>query len=426
MKPTSLSIRSYDVGFGDCFLLTFHYPNRDRHVLIDFGSMETPTGKIVNGKPITSGYLKAIANEIAKDCGGTLDIVVATHRHQDHISGFTRSKGKGPGEIIRNLKPKFVIQPWTEDPDAAEDATEPTKSLHVRTLAEMQSVAAYAASVAKTLRGERFANLRKQLDGIGMDNIKNPDAVENLQTMAPNKFVYHKCPLKLGRLLPDVTVTVLGPPTVKQTDTILKQRREDKDEFWHLNGIYWRRLAATTSFAIKNGGVLFSEQATKVLPRSAGWFKYTVQKERAESTLSIVRSLDKAMNNTSVILLFQVNGKSILFPGDAQYENWMYALEQKDIMKQLAAVDLYKVGHHGSLNATPKTLWNNFAQKGGTQKKDRLQTLLSTKPGVHGSVENKSEVPRKVLVDEMLVFSDLMDTSTFKCDELSRLTSIAL
>jgi hypothetical protein len=36
-KPDSLTLRCYNVGFGDCFLLTFHYGEDDRHVLIDFG-----------------------------------------------------------------------------------------------------------------------------------------------------------------------------------------------------------------------------------------------------------------------------------------------------------------------------------------------------------------------------------------------------
>ena len=41
--PKSLMIRSYHVGFGDCFLLSFAYgPRSERHVLIDFGSTGLP------------------------------------------------------------------------------------------------------------------------------------------------------------------------------------------------------------------------------------------------------------------------------------------------------------------------------------------------------------------------------------------------
>src|SRR5687768_18273864 len=47
-RPDRLTLRAYQVGFGDCFLLTFHYPKQsskpafDRHVLIDFGSTGKP------------------------------------------------------------------------------------------------------------------------------------------------------------------------------------------------------------------------------------------------------------------------------------------------------------------------------------------------------------------------------------------------
>ena len=44
------------------------------------------------------------------------------------------------------------------------------------------------------------------------------------------------------------------------------------------------------------------------------------------SSSRIVRAMDGALNNTSVILLMQVGKKKFLFPGDAQWENWEYAL----------------------------------------------------------------------------------------------------
>ena len=120
------------------------------------------------------------------------------------------------------------------------------------------------------------------------------------------------------------------------------------------------------------------------------------------------------MNNTSLILLFEVFGKKLLFPGDAQLENWSYALEDApDAAKTralLADVDVYKVGHHGSLNATPKTLlWEDFKHrnKSGAQ---RLVTLLSTMPGKHGKVANKTEVPRRPLLAALKAETALSNT----------------
>jgi hypothetical protein len=118
--------------------------------------------------------------------------------------------------------------------------------------------------------------------------------------------------------------------------------------------------------------------------------------------------LDDFLNNTSLILLFEVKGKKLLFPGDAQLENWSYALGQKGIQKLLGSVDLYKVGHHGSRNATPKQLWELF-----DKKKNGLITMMSTSPGVyHKSAEGK--VPADRLVRALESQSKLQDTQKLK------------
>ena len=93
-KPTKMTLRTYQVGFGDCFLLTFHYKKFDRHLLIDFGSTGTKTS-------MGPKLMNRVAADIREQCGGKLHAVVATHRHKDHISGFTTTGGKNaPGSII--------------------------------------------------------------------------------------------------------------------------------------------------------------------------------------------------------------------------------------------------------------------------------------------------------------------------------------
>ena len=112
--PSKATVRMYNVGFGDCFLLTFHYATApgDQHILIDFGTLAG------------GADMAGIAQEIHDTCGGKLYAVIATHRHRDHISGFSDKGGaKSSGAIIASCKPRMVLQPWTENPDAGADDT---------------------------------------------------------------------------------------------------------------------------------------------------------------------------------------------------------------------------------------------------------------------------------------------------------------
>ncbi len=428
-RPQQITLRSYDVGFGDCYLLSFHYPTFDRHVLVDFGSTRLPKGKSKN-----KNYMVEIARQIASDCDGKLHAVVATHRHKDHISGFTTAKaGEGPGDIIRSLKPTLVIQPWTEDPDTARDAKRPTKRLatprarratHVQMLADMNRFAGYVISASKQLKGLHLKDMRDQLEFLGDDNaLANRDAITNLMTMSGRRrYVYFGAKSGLESILPGVTTRVLGPPTLEQSNAISKQRATDKDQFWHLQADrqgFWAKRASVANHGDEASKPLFPRHVESRLPWDMRWYRYHAQREHADNLLSIVRTLDDQMNNTSVILLFQVGDKSLLFPGDAQYENWMYALAHDEVTQQLSKVNVYKVGHHGSLNATPKDLWNGFEAKGGLKAANRLQSFLSTKDGVHGNEDRHTEVPRATLVNALEKQSALHDTRALASDELA-------
>jgi hypothetical protein len=416
-KPRRVTLRTYQVGFGDCFLLSFHYAAGDRHVLIDFGS---------TGQPKDAGekLMLRVAQSIAETCGGKLHAVVATHRHKDHISGFaTAADGKGSGDVIAALKPDVVVQPWTEDPDAAPDATRATRFATANNkafTAALQSMHAFARAALDEVARRRTAfgvQARNQLEFLGEDNLSNLSAVKNLMTMGKkNVYVSFGSDSGLEDVLPGVRTTVLGPPTLDQTDTIRKQRSKDAAEFWHL------QAAAGRSFAAAGKSPFAEKYQYAGRPPHTRWFIPRMDALRGDQLLDLVRILDDQMNNTSVILLFEVGDKKLLFPGDAQIENWSYALEQAEkkpsLRKKLEAVNLYKVGHHGSLNATPKSLWELFGHKGGEHEPDRLQTVVSTMAGKHGSARSGTEVPRSKLVDELKRHSDFFTTQKLGRGEL--------
>jgi hypothetical protein len=422
------------MGFGDCYLLTFHYGAAGRHVLIDFGSTELPADA-------PKDLLLQVANDIKRRCNGKLHIVVATHRHKDHISGFATNKsGTASGDVIRECEPNIVIQPWTEDPDARTDAkraieVSPGKSVaFAKTLTDMQAVAEMARNAASFLsNGGQNAALAAQLAFLGEDNISNRPAVENLLEMGRRgRALYVNAdlvnPLDLGNELPGVTVRVLGPPDLTQSKEITKMRSKDAAEFWQLQASAGKPLREQAEPLFP--GVAM-RSATQLMPPHMRWFIRRMNSIRGSQMLEIVRILDSVMNNTSVILHFETGGKKLLFPGDAQIENWNYALAEAKKNPQFKAlledVDLYKVGHHGSRNANPKSLWEMFKKKSPKSSSRRLQTFVSTMEGKHGHTKDKTEVPRRTLVEALQSQSNYFSTQELRAeDELSKAFTIDL
>ena len=422
-RPKSVEIRTYQVGFGDCFLLSFIYGEKDkRHVLIDFGTTGLP-GR--TAKPST--HMPKIAKHIKSVCDPTgLTALVATHRHADHINGFgTDGKTGKSGSIIASLKPKLVLQPWTEDPAAKKDAQKATqdssrsRKSFVAGLAAMNEVAGMVANIAMKPPTWMSVPLQKELMFLGQDNIANRSAVDNLIAMGKRKggkavWAHHGSKSGLEALLPGVKVRVLGPPDLTQSEKIRKQRSRDPDQFWHLVS---GGAALNGKNLLSTGLAWGAKGQSHAVPPEARWFRDRLERLNGQQLLEIVRTLDQQMNNTSLILLFEVFGKKLLFPGDAQIENWSYAFEDApDAAKTralLAEVDVYKVGHHGSLNATPRqALWEKFRKRN-----KGLRTLLSTMPGKHGSSRSHTEVPRTTLLKELETRSSLQNTMKLKMSD---------
>lgn len=407
--PKQVSILAFQVGFGDCFLLRFHYANGgNRHVLIDFGSYPKASWLAGDG-------MRKIAERIKSECGGKLEGLVATHRHADHINGFTTERDD-PGSVIASCKPDVVVQPWTEDPDARTNARKPTASfmsaLPNANANERQMAFARGLSFVDSLDAMRgllpviereVAELRNtgnhemagELAFLGQNGLSNLSAVKNLMGMGEKgeaRYVFYGAESGLEKVLPDVKVTVLGPPTIEQSDSILKKYASSS------KAQYWLTLTRTAMRLSDEAKPLF-HRADPVTydnaPAYARWLISQLRSLRGRQLLELVRTMDGVLNNTSVVLLFEVGSKKLLFPGDAQLENWSYALEQAGVSESLRNVDFYKVGHHGSLNATPKKLlWENFGRRG-----QGLKTVVSTLEDVHGGKHGKpTEVPRDTLV----------------------------
>jgi hypothetical protein len=428
-SPIRVRLRMYGVGFGDCFLLSFEYqdPLEDgrsvRHILIDFGSTSLARGQ---------ASLQPIAELLNQHTNAEIDVVVVSHRHRDHLSAF------GSSDVANLLAkpdyPKLVVRSWTEDPSAAPKsrggpsiaASAPPGAVAERSLAFLGTLGQaerFSQIVADRAEGAPSRSLAAGIGRMAAGQLTNKPAVDQLDAWARHgsSYLHYGLPSGIEAIVPGISVRVLGPPTVDQHPAVATQRSRDPDEFWMI----YRGLAQTltpSDFGVDtvdgesstqpgDSAPDAGESAAAEGPRATTgigdpgpvrWLTTRMGRQQLNSLLRIVRILDDVLNNTSVILLFELRGGSplrLLFPGDAQIENWEYALkvvpERKANLDLLRGVDVYKVGHHGSRNATPRTLFNLWTEP-ATQGRP-MTAVMSTKPGVHGD-SPATAVPRKTLV----------------------------
>jgi hypothetical protein len=432
----AIRVRMYQVGFGDCFLVSFEYDgalrggDTARHVLFDFGSFRLAYAR----------ELKPIAEKIREHTGGRpVDVVVVSHRHMDHLSGFAEPEAAkliGP--------PKLVVRSWTENPDLPKDARGAAvrgrpgaKSLaFVNTL---QTAQAFAEALSVAIEGAPFTEIGAELAAAADDQLKNAEAVAQLETWSgggKGEYLQYGKASRIGRFVPGVRVRVLGPPTIEQHERVKSQATSNPDEFWQL----YRELVGQAKPLELLQGLVSSKSLAASLDRSdsriglddmdedggggppggrarrqrpgAGpigpvrWLTEKMARQQLNSLLRIVRIMDDALNNTSVILLLEVDGPMgttrMLFPGDAQIENWEYALKfarnAEDNRADLGKLDLYKVGHHGSRNATPRSLYKLWMDPANVEHP--MTVMMSTKNGVHGK-STATAVPRRTLVEAL-------------------------
>lgn len=408
LKPLTVHVRMYRVGFGDGFLVSFDYGQKLKtgrktaHMLVDCGSTRTDR---------RGPSMEDLAAQISADCGGKLDVLVVTHRHSDHLSIWNSDK---TAKVMDKLKPDLVVRPWTDDPAALPEASEPAKldDGSRRFAAALRSGQEAAELIGHALRRDS-RSLAGELGLLALGQVPNLAAVDRLEgyaKAAQGVYPAFGGDSRIPEFIPGITVDVLGPPTVKQWPDVTRQRSSDPDEFWMLT----KRLVEVgfTEEGIDpedptRWAVLLGED--RIGP--ARWLLERLDEQRVGSLLRIVRSFDDALNNTSLILLIEAGDRRLLFPGDAQIENWSFALsgaKDPQLIERLCEVDVYKVGHHGSRNATPRTLFGLWTDP---KRNDRPMTaLMSTLPGVHGK-RPSTAVPRETLVEALGRRTQLFDTS---------------
>ncbi len=149
-------VRMYNVGFGDCFLIQLPDRVSPRLVLIDCGVHSASK----EGKPLKEIVDRVIADVKALVGRPRIDVVVATHRHRDHVHGFDN-----PAWL--DVEVGEVWLPWTENP------VDPV----ARELLERQSRRALQLSVLAADGGDERM---EAIEAIADNTLKNADAMAML------------------------------------------------------------------------------------------------------------------------------------------------------------------------------------------------------------------------------------------------------
>lgn len=387
-KIDSIRFRMYDTGsVGDCLLLLFE-SNREVKfsMMIDCGGWNTSPAKI-----------SPCVEDIRRTCGGHLDLLVVTHQHLDHVSGFNQARA-----VFDQIKVKEVWMSWIENKNDAiarilkekfgkklkqlkQDTEKALKLLKVRSGRSVnvrgfgERIQRKQARMENTLRLIEFEMGFERGMAAKSARPTNEEAIDYVKKKGSIKYRKPGQVIELPGLA-GVRFYMLGPP--RDADMKFFKIAMKEEEMYHLalksatsetempeeDGI------RETGINLEDGISPFNEEfklsgkdKTEFNKKynSADYRWRQIESDWLETAASIAMRATRLTNNTSLAMAieFSESGRVVLLPGDAQSGNWM-GWHKPDISKKLkddggkTTVELlnntvfYKVGHHGSHNGT--------------------------------------------------------------------------
>ncbi|MFO0908930.1 MAG: hypothetical protein U0794_11320 [Isosphaeraceae bacterium] len=409
-KDRKVRVRMYRQGLGDCFLLRFPGVNdKDYHVLIDCGVViGTPNANQIMKEVVadldrtTGGRIDLLVGTHEHwDHLSAFDPAAKLFEKFDIGEvwlAWTEDPNNRVASSLRAERQKRLRTLWMgldrlRAEFAAADAPPQGAREAVDTASEILGFFGIDMSVDRppsapsgapaAAGGGREADSPLDRTGRAMQWLRD-GASQNVQFRKPGEdFVLHEAS--------GVRVYVLGPPTnleLLRKDLPTSAGKEtyefDEKAFDALEKAFF-------------GGLNLQSDASRALNRSRPFDqKYQVREEDAkdvefyrdhyygtgdpdrdawrwiasewvDAASSLALKLDSDTNNTSLALAFELpDGRVLLFPGDAQVGNWeswhvdddgkprVWQVEGRQVTAEslLKQTVLYKVGHHGSHNAT--------------------------------------------------------------------------
>lgn len=398
---SSVTIRHYCQGIGDCHLLSF--PKDDGspfYMLIDCGVHSSVTG----GSQLIDKIVADIATVTTH-----IDVLVATHEHWDHNSGFL-SAAAG----FKKITFDEVWMAWTEDPsDAQARQLDKFKGQALALLQATSQRLAGSAGLSDYLEGVHAGVDALLGFNFGAKGEKVRSAREAAKALATKGVKYLEPtdpPIDINNLS-NLRIYVLGPPR----DATLIGVTERASEMYSLDSASGSSITTALADALNvaqddthdwDACPFDANLGTRLTPllkshvvadddvKTAAFVqdhyagpaplqKQPVSRRNAKPdpnktdqswrridmdwlgvSADVALQLDDRTNNTSLVLAFELTDSKrvLLFAADAQVGNWLSwqtvqwgsgatAVTGPDLLSRTV---YYKVGHHGSQNATLK------------------------------------------------------------------------
>lgn len=394
-KISSVNIRMYRGGTGDFFILRFKTGDAvSFQMMIDCGCIQAGKDHFVERVE----DLKTLA-------GDTIDLLVVTHEHADHINGFEKA-----AELFKDINFKKVWFAWTEDD------SDPVANDYRKNASELDMAIKMAVGKLSGLSANQYYEklYEQEENGAGMAIGKNHfisslasiDSLNISSGLAAKKGKVKPTMAELLRqfnvIKGDTVVAFLEPGDVKSISAAkgLKfyvlgppKKAEYLDREHSEDGNYEKRVKKSTvdfAFISALGAAPANGSATSQLPFDAEYEEIQVgnvipnpkviydqapwrniDHEWLYSAGGLAMRYESSINNTSLALAiqFEDSERVLLFPGDAELGNWQswhdglswpVKIEGKTVKKKidyfLANTVFYKVGHHLSQNGTATKL----------------------------------------------------------------------
>jgi beta-lactamase superfamily II metal-dependent hydrolase len=388
-----LVVRLYNVRFGDAILVSI--PDEEagspveRHILFDFGNALSRDGG-------ADAVLVPVVDDLLARLGGApLDLYVMTHEHLDHVQGlFYAAEAHGKVVAARQawLTGSAAPDYYETHPDARRKRLAALAAYRL-TAARLPAASSASPILAALLATNDTRSTRKCVDYL-RDRLTPAGGVH---------YVDRTTDLSALQPASSATVRLLAP-------------EEDTSDYYRsftafADGLGLAGDEEADDLDLGLGPDPEAAAPEPVPPRGvdAGAF-YNLLGVRHGNAASTLLSIDRAANNTSIVLLLEWKGWRLLFTGDAEKSSW----------RRMAAgglvepVHFLKISHHGSETGMPPPTVLDALLPVPAPGVPRARAAVSTFAGSYPGV------PNDLTLAALRERADVLSTADLAAGELFR------